>query len=312
MAKARDKKARKGKRYKVRDFQVDYTADNLFSFLRRASSEKQPLVDMSTSGLQFLSRKKLKIGESIKLTISAPLFASPIKAKGKVVWSQQIPRQTLYRTGVALQEVDEEVEKRLAGFEEKVQQLTIRVLCNSCGSAFKVKKKHEGGRGKCPNCKKTIEIVDAVPAGGQAKSGVHVSASAIGGGADGAGGAEGADGGGGASTSGLPQNVRRFLIKTCPTRKHLALLEYMVNNRATVFGPASLAKVLGESAKSVTALCADMETRGVLKPVGVKTFNYSPPAASKKVIDEIMRLSRDRRRRPKILAFVLANEKKRG
>jgi len=298
MAKARKKKERKQKRYRVRDFQVEYTPDNLFSFFRQSSGEKQPLVDMSTGGLQFLSRKALKVGESVKLTISAPLFTSPIKAKGKVVWSQQIPRQTLFRTGVELQGIDEEVRKKLEGFEEKVQDLSIRVLCNSCGSAFKVKKKHEGARGKCPNCKKAIEIVEAVPEGAQAQSGVHVAATAIAG-----------PGGAGASTSDIPEIVRRFLLRNCPTRKHLATIEHLVKTRTTVFNPASLAKALGESAKTVTAVCADLEGRGILKPVGVKTFNYSPSPTSRKAINEVVRLSRDRGRRSKILAFVLANEK---
>ena len=297
MSSAKGANKRKKRRYRVRDFQVEFTPDNLFSFFRRASSERNPLVDMSTEGLQFLSRKELKLGETIQITISAPIFASPIKGRGKVVWSQQIPRQTLFRTGVELTDLDEDTQKKLDAFEEKVQDLSIRVLCNSCGSAFKVKKKHEGARGRCPNCKKAIEIVEAVPEGPQAKSGVHVAATAIGGGI--------------AGFQDIPLKLQRFLQRTCTSRLHLAIIIHLHNSRATVLSPEELAKDVGQSPRATRAACKDLEMRGILKAVGTKAFNYAPSDSAKKDIAELMRLHRDARKRSRLLAFVLENEKRR-
>ncbi len=301
MPEKRDKR-----RYKVGGFEVQFTEENLFSFLKGSGGERAALIDMSAGGLQFLSSRSLDPGDSVKLSIEGRMFPEPVQAHGVVRWCQQVPRKASFKVGVELAKLDEETEKRLAEFEGWVKELSIRVLCMNCGASFSVRKKHEGRKGKCPNCGSIIEVVETVPSGPRAQEGTHVSASAATSEASDAGAAAAA-----AVRKGLDPSLQKFVMRYFPSRAHLALFEHCARGNAPVVSPKDVARVLNVRESQMRKICTEMVKWGILKEMGVRTYNFALPAAMRDDAKALLRAITDIRTRATVLGFVLELERKR-
>ena len=297
---------RRKKRYKVGGLEVHFTEENLFSFLKGSREGRAALIDMSGGGLQFLSTRSLKPGDSVKLSVQGRMFPEPVEVNGTVRWCQQIPRKTSFKVGVELVKLDEETEKRLAEFESWVTELSIRVLCVNCGASFSVKKKHEGKKGKCPKCGNVVEIVETVPSGPTADAGKHVSASAVTSDAAAAG-THAAS----AVRGGLDPSLQKFIMRYFPTRAHLALFEHCARGNASVVSPKEVAGILNERERVMRRVCADMVKWGILKEVGVRTYNFALPPGVRDDAKALVRSLTDVRTRATVLGFVLGLERER-
>ncbi|HHN47157.1 MAG TPA: hypothetical protein ENN09_06930 [Planctomycetes bacterium] len=293
MAKRRGPEQRRKKRYSVTNIEVEYTEGNLFSFFKRSKPGKRPLVDLSTDGLQFLSSEHLRDGRVMKMTIALPDGRS-VELLGQIRWVQQIPGKQLYRTGVAIVEIAPEGLTALQSLEEKLGDELIRVLCNACGAPFNAKKRLEGRKVKCPKCGKVIEIEEKEPEGGLAESGVHVSAPA------------------GELRAMISEPLYLFLKHYMRTRLHLALVEYLAraSGGANVFTLSDLAKALNRPERDISAICRDLTGAGILKEVGINTYNYGSGKTTREHMNELRRTSLNPKVRTAILQFVLQQEKK--
>ena len=296
---------RKKKRYKLHGLEVHFTEENLFSFLRGSKEERAALIDMSAGGLQFLSSHSLKRGDAVKLSVEGRMFPERVQAHGVVRWCQQVPRKSSFKVGVELVKLDDETEKRLAEFESWVSELSIRVFCIECGSSFSVKKRHEGKRGKCPKCGNVIEIVETVPSGSAPDAGTHVSASAITSNATEAGARAAA-----AVRKGLDPSLQRFVMRYFPSRAHLALFEHCARGNASLVSPREFSRVLNEPERVMRRVCTDMVRWGILKEVGVRTYNFALPASMRDDVRALLRALTDVRTRATVLGFVLELERK--
>ena len=296
---------RKKRRYKVQGFEVHFTEENLFSFLKRSKDERAALIDMSTGGLQFLSSRSFRRGDSVKLSVEGRMFPESVLAHGVVRWCQQVPRKSSFKVGVELVKLDQETEKRLAEFESWVSELSIRVLCIDCGSLFSVKKKHEGKRGKCPKCGNVIGIVETIPSGSSVEAGTHVSASAITSDATDAGARAAA-----AVRGGLDPSLQRFIIRYFSSRAHLALFEHCARGNASLVTSKDASSILNEPERVMRRVCVDMVKWGILKEVGVRTYNFALPAAMRDDARALLRALADVRTRATVLGFVLEMKRK--
>ena len=124
-----DKNKRSKKRYSVRDIQVEYTEDNLFSFFKRGKTQRKPLVDLSSSGVQILCSERLEVGDKFKLSLILPKQRHPVEVRAQVRWIQQIPRKSLFRTGLELLDIDAVTRSALDQFEANLGEESIRILC---------------------------------------------------------------------------------------------------------------------------------------------------------------------------------------
>jgi len=154
---------RRKKRYAVKNVEIELelTDSNLFSFFKKNKTGRHPLVDFSSDGLQFLCTDKLEKDKKVKLTLLFPEMSGPVEVEGQVRWVQQIIGKDLYRTGVAFLGETQAVRTLLEQVENKLGDTPIRVLCNSCGTQFRVKKKVEGRKAKCPKCGQVIQLVES-------------------------------------------------------------------------------------------------------------------------------------------------------
>jgi predicted Zn finger-like uncharacterized protein len=154
---------RRKKRYAVKNVEIELelTDSNLFSFFKKNKTGRHPLVDFSADGLQFLCTEKIDKDKTLKLTLMFPDMSAPVEVKGQVRWVQQIFGKPLFRTGVALVGETEQIKTILEQIENKLGDAPIRVLCNSCGASFRIKKKLEGKKAKCPKCGQVIQLVES-------------------------------------------------------------------------------------------------------------------------------------------------------
>jgi len=80
---------RQHKRYWVEGLKGRLRERVFLGLLSRLTPHEYPCMDISESGLQFVSRKVFKPKEIILLDVSAPLTRkNPIRAKAMVVWSR--------------------------------------------------------------------------------------------------------------------------------------------------------------------------------------------------------------------------------
>jgi hypothetical protein len=175
-----------------------------------------------------------------------------------------------------------------------------------CGSSFSVKKKYEGKSGKCPKCGSVIEIVETVPTGPQAAAGTHVSASAIT--------SEATEAGAGAASAvrrGLDPSLQKFIMRYFPSRAHLALFEHCARGNSPVVGPRDVSRVLNEPERVMRKVCAEMAGWGILKEIGVRTYNFALPPSVRDDAKALLRALTDIRTRATVLGFVLEHDRRR-
>lgn len=297
---ARGPEKRRKTRFQVSNIEVEYTESNLFSFLKKNTPGRQPLVDISSDGMQFLCNKRLSDGSTLKLSVLLPENAGSIEAQGEVRWTQQIPGKDLYRTGVAFTGMSQEAVAKLQALETKLGELPIRVLCNACGVPFRVPKRLEGRKVKCPKCSQVIEIRVEEPVERVAERDVHVSAP---------------------SAEQPPEGLRglisdalyMFIKRSLRSHLHLTIIEYLAkaSTGANVFTVSGIASILRKPEGEVADACRDLVAGGILAEVGRRTFNFGGSKATREAILELRRASVNQKARAAILQFILEQEKKR-
>lgn len=291
MAEAGTEKRRR-KRYAVSNVQLEYAEGNLFSLFRRGRPPRHPIVDLSADGLQFLCDQRLKEGKTLKMLVLLPAGRGTVALNGQVRWTQQIPGKPLYRTGVQFVGGAQADRDNLEQFEDELGEQSIRILCNACGASFRAKRRLEGRKAKCPKCSQVIEIINADPEGGTASADEHVSAPA----------AEPA------SAGALSEALRQFLQRHVKTRLHLAVLEEAA--KTNVFTSHELARIVHQPESRIRAICHELQSHGILREVGVHTYNLSTGAGARQCMREIRRAGVGTQKRAAIVAFVIQQEMK--
>ena len=89
---------REAERFSVPDAYVRYRLGLIDPF--REDSELTPLINISTTGAQFLTKEKLKIGQKLRLKILVPAFSDNLYVKSHVCWIGRAGLTALYRTGI--------------------------------------------------------------------------------------------------------------------------------------------------------------------------------------------------------------------
>jgi len=297
---SRKSNERRSRRYALRNCSLTFTRANLFSFLRRGKKgpAKQPLVNLSLTGLQFLTRQKMRLEEKLRLFIDGVEGAPPVALEGRVVWTRQVPRQGIQRVGVEFTRVSHEAERSLEALESCVQDLALRVVCSGCGAAFTVKRRYEGARGRCPKCNRPVEVVDreaeaaAFAVLAEAKrppTRVHQPV----------------------LSQKLPEEIQKFIQRAVPSRLHLAVLQHLTIQigLGTVTSTKHLARSLQEKEHAIEGVLKHFSDWYIAKKMGVKAYNFAPIGDTKKKVLELMRLCKNPQKRGAVLATVIASEK---
>jgi hypothetical protein len=108
---------RESERFGVPDAYLRYRT-GLLDSLRETEEEMSPLIDLSLTGLQFLTRKKLKIGQKLRMELIVPAFDDKLAIKGEVRWIGRAGLTELYRTGVHFTGLDQQIADYLEKLEE--------------------------------------------------------------------------------------------------------------------------------------------------------------------------------------------------
>lgn len=105
---------RKKLRFAIQDGKAQMeSGGGIFAFLKGASSGL-PIVNLSTTGLRLLSRKKMSVGDKLSLNIMIPLLgAKPLKISGEVVWVKTFAIFDEYMVGVKFSGLRGDAVKRL-------------------------------------------------------------------------------------------------------------------------------------------------------------------------------------------------------
>jgi hypothetical protein len=97
------------KRYSIMGCTIRYKPDGFFNRFRKAS-HKYMVLDISESGIQFVTRKKFNTNTNLLLAISAPtLNQEIIHIIGNVVWTRASSALHIYSVGakfIKMQETD--------------------------------------------------------------------------------------------------------------------------------------------------------------------------------------------------------------
>lgn len=93
---------------------MDFTSRGKFLFSKEISYDNM-MEDMSSGGLRFMHNKKLKVGQSLALTIHPPHTFLPVKARGKVAWVElsKDNGMTAYSIGVEFKRLSEREQERV-------------------------------------------------------------------------------------------------------------------------------------------------------------------------------------------------------
>lgn len=293
---------RRSKRYTIRNCSLTFTRENLFAFLRRSKEgvAKQPLVNLSLTGLQFLTRESVNLEEKLQFFIEPAEGEAPIAVHGRIVWIRRVPHQNVQRIGVEFTRVSEAAEHALEALEARVQDLALRVVCTGCGTAFSVKRRYEGARGRCPRCNQPVEVADreaeaaALSILAETKrppTRVHQPV----------------------LSQTLPEEMQKFVRRVAPSRLHLAILQHLTIQIGigTVTSPKHLARAVDAKEGAVENVLNQLREWGIVKKMGVKAYNFAPSGETKDRILELARLCKDSQKRGAILAAVIAAEKDR-
>ena len=108
---------RRARRVRPRATTVEYGPATLLSFfLRSTTSGTLPLVNLSRTGCQFLSRDPLEEDAKLRVNLK-PGGLSPISLTAHVSWCKPVPGKGVFRIGA-----------RFAGLSSKVSQSLALVL----------------------------------------------------------------------------------------------------------------------------------------------------------------------------------------
>ncbi len=108
---------RQAPRFAIEDCTIQHKRAGLFSFLRSYSAGRQPLVNISLGGLQFLTNDTLKVDDVLHINAHIPGVDDPLRLKGTVVWVGRGDEEYISRVGVLFNKASEEVWRRLKVLE---------------------------------------------------------------------------------------------------------------------------------------------------------------------------------------------------
>ncbi|MCK4908429.1 MAG: PilZ domain-containing protein [Planctomycetes bacterium] len=101
------------KRYAIKGSAVQYKRDSFFGRFKE-TSRKYIVLDISESGIQFITKERFKYGHRLLMDISAPYIGSEvIHAKGKVARVKHIKDLHIYGVGVKFAKLEVADRKRL-------------------------------------------------------------------------------------------------------------------------------------------------------------------------------------------------------
>jgi DNA-directed RNA polymerase subunit M/transcription elongation factor TFIIS/Tfp pilus assembly protein PilZ len=294
------KEERGTRRYNVRNFELYCSEGGFFSQLfGQKRGNKLPVVNFSVGGAQFLADKKFTEGEKVRINLYVPATPEAVQIDAQVCWCQQVPRRGAFRVGVRFSSSARKRSGELQEIEAKIGSLTIRLLCPKCKSALSVKKKYEGSQARCPKCKTPISVADpeSLPelVSEKKQSGVAPK-----------------DGSSArASYASLRPAFVHFLRSTIRSRMHLDVVKtFAKTERGQVAGSSELAVQFKVSERKMREALRELVNRGVLKEIGVKTFNYDPTPDVRRHLAELASSLGNAGKRSEVLAVVLEAEKK--
>lgn len=110
----RDKREqREHKRFGVKGCTMQYKSGRLFG-LFSTISKRYLVLNISPTGLHFISKEELKPGQRILININAPLLDDePIRAAGRVIWTKESTQHQAYRVGVTFRRLSHTARTRL-------------------------------------------------------------------------------------------------------------------------------------------------------------------------------------------------------
>ncbi len=111
-------RGRRNRRFAVEDCTVEYRRHAAIAFLA-AHPKVSPLIDLSVSGLQFVSEDLFDIGQRLDLKVVLPGAFRALIARAEVVWAKRITDRTSYRMGVRFLNPTTEDAALLRALEER-------------------------------------------------------------------------------------------------------------------------------------------------------------------------------------------------
>ncbi|HLD36558.1 MAG TPA: PilZ domain-containing protein [Planctomycetota bacterium] len=131
------------------------SSGGIFAFLKGAPAAL-PIVNLSTTGLRLLAKKKMMVGDKLSLNIVIPLLgANPLKLSGQVAWVKTFAIFDEYIVGVKFGALRGDAVKRLKNLadflgtrvnpDRKIILKEVKKKTNSCVICQFADKKQQGG-----------------------------------------------------------------------------------------------------------------------------------------------------------------------
>src|SRR3989339_1163079 len=131
------------------------SSGGIFAFLKGAPAAL-PIVNLSTTGLRLLAKKKMMVGDKLSLNIVIPLLgAKPLKLSGQVAWVKTFAIFDEYIVGVKFGALRGDAVKRLKNLadflgtrvnpDRKIILKEVKKKTNSCVICQFADKKQQGG-----------------------------------------------------------------------------------------------------------------------------------------------------------------------
>ena len=109
-------------RFGVRDCIAEFQFRGLLSFLKHKARERHwPVVDLSETGIQLLTREELELGDKLSISIDVPAFDDHFVIDGIVKWVKTSGKgPTTKRVGIEFSKMDDETKKKLQSLKDDV------------------------------------------------------------------------------------------------------------------------------------------------------------------------------------------------
>lgn len=303
------RKQRHSPRHGLKGIRLSYAKGGLLAFLSKDSAGQElPVLNVSVDGLQFLASNSFEIGQRLKIHVAGMAPGQPIDVECEVRWCRRVPRRGAHRVGVMFLDTDPGTHRQLEEAEVDIEGQTMHLVCPSCQAAVGVKRKHEGRQAKCPRCGTAMELAEPeeLPALPQEQRAQESS------------GLIQAAGGKGAAAAGrvpmprssrIPAELARFVRKTVRNRMHLEIIQLFAGAKGqAIYGVKELAVKLKQPQKKVQLALREMVIRGVVKEIGIKTFNYDPAPGPKRDIADLLSALASPTKRSEVMAMVIRTE----
>jgi hypothetical protein len=104
---------RKHARFQVKECVMKYVKAGPLSFLSKPGGQPLPVTNLSMGGLQFFATERLKPDQGLVMYLDVPALEEPLKLRGKVRWTKQVPGHKAVRTGVQFEKLPPAAQKKL-------------------------------------------------------------------------------------------------------------------------------------------------------------------------------------------------------